>query len=51
VRIRQAIERTLLPATQWPTGDAVVKEGPHEGAGVGKELVRPGDVADLPVRD
>ena len=51
VRIRQAIERTILPATQWPTGEAVVKESPREETEVGKELVQPGDLADLPVRD
>ena len=30
VRIRQAIERTLLPPSQWPTGRAVVMEVPYE---------------------
>ena len=51
VRIRQAIERTILPATQWPTGEAVVNESPREETEVGKELVQPGDLSDLPVRD
>jgi protein SCO1/2 len=30
VRIRQAIERTLLPPHRWPTGDAVVREVPYQ---------------------
>jgi protein SCO1/2 len=30
VRIRQAIERTILPPSAWPTGPAVVAEAPYE---------------------
>jgi protein SCO1/2 len=30
VRIRQAIERTILPPSRWSTGLAVVNEGPYE---------------------
>ena len=41
VRIRQAIERTLLPPSQWPTGEAVVKEAPYEV----REAVEPADLS------
>ena len=51
VRIRQAIERTILPASQWPTGEAVVDEVPYEENEAGKQLVEPADLAGLPVRD
>ena len=51
VRIRQAIERTMLPATQWPTGEAVVNEAPYEESEAGKEFVEPGDLSGLPVRE
>ena len=51
VRIRQAIERTILPATEWPTGEAVVKEVPYEENERGKELVTPADMAALLVHD
>lgn len=30
IRIRQALERVLLPAEQWPHGEAVVNEVPRE---------------------
>ena len=45
VRIRQAIERTLLPPGQWPTGDAVVSEAPYEV----REAIEVPDVSQLPV--
>ena len=44
VRIRQAIERTLLPPSQWPTGNAVVTEAPYEL----QEDVETPDLSDLP---
>ncbi|PYN94872.1 MAG: SCO family protein [Candidatus Rokuibacteriota bacterium] len=47
VRIRQAIERTILPPNQWPTGQAVVNEVPYEV----KEAVEPVDLSALPKRD
>jgi len=51
VRIRQAIERTILPATQWPTGEAVVREVPYEEDERGKQAVTPADVAPFLVHD
>ncbi len=47
VRIRQAVERTILPPEQWPTGPAVVNEVPYEV----KEAVEPVDLSALPNRD
>jgi len=47
VRIRQAIERTILPPSQWPTGDAVVKEGPYEE----RETAEPANLSNLPARN
>jgi protein SCO1/2 len=47
VRIRQAIERTILPPNQWPTGALVVNESPYEV----KERVEPVDLSALPRRD
>lgn len=47
VRIRQAIERTILPPSQWPTGEAVVREAPYEV----REVVEPADLSKLPVLD
>ena len=47
VRIRQAIERTILPPHQWPTGVAVVNEAPYEV----KERVEPVDLSALPRHD
>ena len=44
VRIRQAIERTLLPPTRWPTGTAVVTEAPYEV----QEAIEAPDLSDLP---
>jgi protein SCO1/2 len=44
VRIRQAIERTLLPPTEWPTGRKVVEEGSYEV----QEVVEAPDLSDLP---
>ena len=51
VRIRQAIERTILPVTEWPTGAAVVNEVPYEENERGKEVVTADEVATLLVRD
>ena len=51
VRIRQAIERTILPVTEWPTGAAVVNEVPYEENERGKEVVTADEVAKLLVRD
>jgi len=51
VRIRQAIERTILPATQWPTGEAVVKEAPYEESERGMQPVTPADLAGLLAHD
>jgi len=51
VRIRQAIERTILPASQWPTGEAVVNEAPYEESEAGKEFVEPADLSGLPLHD
>lgn len=50
VRIRQAIERTLLPPSQWPTGEAVVNEAPYEESEASTRLVEPADLSDLPLR-
>ena len=47
VRIRQAIERTILPPNQWPTGTSVVNEVPYEV----KERIEPVDLSALPLRD
>ena len=47
VRIRQAIERTLLPPSQWPTGEAVVNEAPYEESEASRRLVEPADLAAL----
>jgi protein SCO1/2 len=51
VRIRQAIERTILPVTEWPTGEAVVNEAPYEESEASKRLVEPADLSGLPLRD
>jgi protein SCO1/2 len=45
VRIRQAIERTLLPPNRWPTGDAVVTEVPYEV----REAIETPDLSDVRV--
>jgi len=47
VRIRQAIERTILPPNQWPTGTSVVNEVPYEV----KERIEPVDLSAVPLRD
>ncbi len=47
VRIRQAIERTILPPSQWPTGAAVVNEAPY----VVRDIVEPVDLSALPRRN
>jgi len=44
-RIRQAIERTLLPPSQWPRGDAVVWEVPYEV----REAMETPDLSDVRV--
>ena len=51
VRIRQAIERTILPATEWSSGEAVVNEAPYEENEAGKQLVGPADLSNLPARN
>ena len=51
VRIRQAIERTLLPPSQWPTGEAVVNEAPYEESEASRKRVEPADLASLPAID
>ena len=48
VRIRQAIERTILPPSRWPTGTAVVNEAPYEESEASRKLVEPADLSDLP---
>jgi protein SCO1/2 len=45
VRIRQAIERTLLPPSQWPRGNAVVMEVPYEI----REAIETPDLSDVRV--
>jgi len=47
VRIRQAIERTLLPPSRWPVGEAVVAEAPYEL----RESVERVDLSALPRMD
>ena len=47
VRIRQAIERTILPPSRWPRGAAVVAETPFELS----EAVEPVDLSVIPPRD
>jgi len=49
VRIRQAIERVLLPPSQWPTGAKVVNEVPFEESAASRARVEPPDLASLPV--
>ena len=46
-RIRQAIERTILPPNKWPRGAAVVNEAPYEV----RDVVEPVDLSALPRRD
>jgi protein SCO1/2 len=41
VRIRQAIERTLLPPSQWTTGPAAVTEVPREISSTSDSRVKP----------
>lgn len=48
VRIRQAIERTILPPSQWATGAGVVTEAPFE---VREAAVEPADLSSLPKLD
>jgi protein SCO1/2 len=51
VRIRQAIERTILPPSQWPTGMAVVNEVPYEESAASLERVERVDLQSLPRLD
>jgi len=51
VRIRQAIERTILPPSRWPTGAAVVNESPYEESEASRKLVEPADLSDLPINN
>jgi len=44
IRIRQAIERTILPPSQWPTGETVVNEVPSQD----NEAVETADLSILP---
>lgn len=44
VRIRQAIERTILPPSRWPSGAGVVAEVPFEV----RETVEAPDLSSLP---
>ncbi len=43
IRIRQAMERTILPPSQWPTGEPVVNEVPPQD----NEMVEPADLSFL----
>lgn len=47
VRIRQAIERTVLPPSQWPTGAAVIAEVPFEKSLASQRLVEPVNLSRL----
>ena len=47
VRIRQAIERTILPPSRWPTGTAVINEVPLERSAASRGLVEPADFSRL----
>jgi len=51
VRIEQAIERVLLPVSQWPTGQAAVEAAPYEESAESQRRVRPPDASDLILRD
>ena len=44
IRIRQTLERTILPPDQWPSGPAVVNEAPYEV----HETIEPVDLRALP---
>lgn len=44
IRIRQAMERIILPASQWPTGETVVNEVPSQD----NEAVETADLSILP---
>jgi len=45
VRIRQAIERTILPPSQWRTGEAAVAEVPFEQSTASRMRVEPADLS------
>ena len=51
VRIRQAIERTLLPPSQWRVGRAAIAEVPFEKSPASQKLVEPVDLSRLPPQD
>jgi len=51
VRIQQAIERVLLPPSQWPAGEAAVQAAPYEESAASQRRVGPPDAADLTLRD
>lgn len=51
VRIRQAIERTLLPPSQWRVGRAAIAEVPFEKSPASQKLVEPVDLSRLPPLD
>lgn len=48
VRIRQAIERTLLPPSQWRVGAEVVAEVPFEKSAASQSRVEPVDFSRIP---
>lgn len=50
IRIRQAIERTVLPPSKWRTGKAVVNEVPFERSPASFKLVQPVDLTRLPAQ-
>lgn len=51
VRIRQAMERTLLPPSQWRVGREAVAEVPFEKSEASRKLVEPVDLSRIPPLD
>ena len=49
VRIRQAIERSILPPSQWRTGEAVLTEVPFELSEPSMTRVMPADLSRFPL--
>jgi protein SCO1 len=49
VRIRQAIERVLLPPSQWPTGAKAIDEVPFEESAASRARVEPADLTAVSV--
>lgn len=45
VRIRQALDRTINPPSEWPIGEGVVNEGTYEE----REVIETPDLASLPI--